>query len=137
MIMRAKNQGNVVVFELEGHLDFETTQQLEDTCVNVLRKNESQRIVFNMEKLKFVGSSGINQFIKVLKEFNTLPEKPKLCRVSSEFAMMFKAYQTARNPFEIFDEETLAIESFDHPVAPKKPAKKKTTKIVEPIEPQE
>ena len=132
MIMRARHERNVVVFELEGHLDFETTQLLEDTCVTVLQKNQSQRIIFNMERLKFVGSSGINQFIRVLKEFNNLPEKPKLCRLSSEFQKMFRAYQTSRNPFEIFEEENEAIAAFDLPAPVKKPRASRK-KILPPV----
>lgn len=126
MIMRAKQDGNVIVFELEGHLDFETTVKFQETCVGIVERNECQRIVLNMEKLKFVGSSGINQFIKVLKEFNQFETKPKFCRVSSEFTKIFRAYQTARHPFEIFEDELQAIAAFDLPPPPKKPSKKKT-----------
>ena len=129
MIMRAKQDGNVIVFELEGHLDFETTQQFEETCASFIRNssNESQtpRVIFNMEKLKFVGSSGINQFIKVLKDFNALDQKPRLCRLSSEFQKIFRAYETSRNPFEIFDDETQAVVSFDLAPAPKRTRKPK------------
>ena len=126
MIMRAKQDGNVLVFELEGHLDFETTQQFEETCGSMIGKAERPRIVFSMEKLKFVGSSGINQFIKVLKDFNGSPQKPRLCNLSSEFVKMFRAYQTARNPFEIHETMAQAIASFDAPPVPKKPGRKKS-----------
>src|SRR4051812_23182949 len=109
MIMRAKQEGDLIVFELEGHLDFETTQQFEETCNALIAKNKSSRVIFNMEKLKFVGSSGINQFIKVLKDFNGLDRKPRLCRLSSEFQKIFRAYQTSRNPFEIHEDEAQAL----------------------------
>lgn len=125
MIMRAKQDGNVIVFELEGQLDFETTLQMKETCHTLMKKNNTTKVVFNMEKLKFVGSSGINQFIRVLKDFNALEEKPKFCRLSSEFQKVFKAYQTSRNPFEIFEEEAQAVISFDLPPAPKKVGRKK------------
>src|SRR5262245_3471646 len=78
MIMRAKQEGDFLIFELEGHLDFETTQQFEDTCTQMIEKTTGPKVIFKMEKLKFVGSSGINQFIKVLKDFNSLDEKPRL-----------------------------------------------------------
>ena len=70
MIMRAKQEGDFLLFELEGHLDFETTQQFEDTCAELLTKAPTAQVIFNLSKLKFVGSSGINHFIKVLKDFN-------------------------------------------------------------------
>lgn len=130
MIMRARQAANVIVFELEGHLDFETTLQFKGTCFELMKKNNSERIVFNLEKLKFVGSSGINQFIRVLKDFNALTEKPRYCLLSSEFQRVFKAYQTARNPFEVFETESQAIANFDAIPAPKKAPRKKV--IVEP-----
>lgn len=126
MIMRAKQDGNVIVFELEGQLDFETTLQLKSTCEQLMKKNNTEKVVFNMEKLKFVGSSGINQFIRVLKDFNSLERKPKFCRLSSEFEKVFKAYQTSRNPFDIYEDETQAIVSFDLPPPPKRASRKKT-----------
>lgn len=126
MIIRAKHDGNVIVFELEGHLDFETTLQFQNACNSIVEKNEQARLVFNLEKLKFVGSSGINQFIRVLKDFNSLTVKPRYCQLSSEFTRVFRAYQTSRNPFEIHENEQVAIVSFDTPTpAPvKKPRKK-------------
>jgi len=127
MILRAKQDGNVLLFELEGHLDFETTQQFENTCGNMIEKTPAARVIFNLEKLRFVGSSGINQFIKVMKDFNTLEQKPRLCHVSSEFEKMFRAYQTTRNPFEIVESESQARVSFDLPPPPKRAGRKKAT----------
>lgn len=127
MILRAKQDGNVLVLELEGHLDYETTTQFEDTCTNMIAKTPEARVIFNLDRLRFVGSSGINQFIKVMKDFNTIDIKPRLCHVSSEFEKMFRAYQTTRNPFEIVENEKQARESFDAPVVPKKPGRKKAT----------
>lgn len=113
MMMRARQEGEVIILELEGQLDFETTVQFKETCAGMMKKQGSQRVVFNLEKLKFVGSSGINQFIRVLKEFNTYQSKPRYCRLSAEFQRVFRAYQTARNPFEIHEDEPTAIVSFD------------------------
>lgn len=126
MIIRARQDGNIIVFDLEGQLDFESTSQFETTCRNIINKTPASRLVLNMEKLKFVGSSGINHFIRILKNFNQMEAKPRICRASSEFEKIFKAYQTARNPFELFPDEREAIASFDLPPAPKKlPRKKK------------
>ena len=125
MIMRAKNEGKVLILELEGHLDFETTLQFEETCTSLIGKNDASAIIFNMQKLKFVGSSGINQFVKVLKDLNSGEVKPKFCGVSSEFSKIFKAYQTARNPFEVFEDQNQAIAALSAPQPEKKPLKKK------------
>lgn len=113
MNMRSRQEGVTVILELEGLLDFETTVQFKNYCHSLLKKTGSQRVVFNMDRLKFVGSSGINQFIRILKEFNTYQEKPRYCKLAIEFLRVFRAYETARNPFEIHEDEATAILSFD------------------------
>ena len=138
MILRARTDGSIVIFELEGQLDFETTQQFQEACATVMRQHgDTGRMVFNMERLRFVGSSGINQFIRVLKAFNGGPERPKYCRVSPEFEKLLRAFETARSPFEVFPDEREALAAFAStpPIAmrlkgttgvtKKKPAKKK------------
>lgn len=130
MIMRARNEGNVLILELEGHLDFETTLQFESTAASLIAKQESGGVVFNLTGLKFVGSSGINQFVKVLKDINGGKVKPKFCGVSSEFSKIFKAYQAARNPFDVFEDQGQAIAATSLPEPEKKvaaPKKKKKT----------
>ena len=124
MILRAKQENNVIIVELEGQLDFETTVLFKETCDSLMKKGNTQRLVFNMEGLKFVGSSGINQFIQVLKSFNTHKEKPRYYKLSSEFTKIFRAFQTTRNPFEIHETESQAILSFDLPPPPKKTTRK-------------
>ncbi len=126
MIMRARKDAETLFFELEGHLDFDTTQQFEEACTGMITKIEDAKVVFNLAKLKFVGSSGINHFIKVLKDFNRLGEKPRYCGLSSEFEKIFRAFETSRNPFEIFETEDLAIKSFV--IVKKAPPPKKRTK---------
>lgn len=116
MNLRARQEGNVLIFELEGHLDFETAVQFKDACREVIKIKNAEQVVFNLEKLKFVGSSGINQFIKVMKEFNSKKDKPKICAPSSEFEKLFRALQTQRHPFQIFCEEKEAIDSFAPPI---------------------
>ena len=113
MILRARQEGNVVVLELEGQLDFETTFQFRETCLDIMKKTKTNQLVFNMEKLKFVGSSGINQFIKVLKEFNAKKEKPKFIGVSVEFTKLVRAYQAKRHPVEILDTKQTARQSIE------------------------
>ena len=132
MILRAKQEQDVVVFELEGTLDFETTHQLSHTCQGILTKNNCTKVVFDFERLKFVGSSGIHQFIDVLKDFNTQKARPRLCHLSVEFEKIVKAFQTAKRPFSIYTSRTEAIASFEHDkpepvekIAPK-PEKKAT-----------
>ncbi len=115
MIIRARQEGNTVIFNLEGHLDFETIIQFEETCGKIMSKDTKPRIIVNMEGLRFVGSSGINQFVKVLKALNKATLKPKLVSVSSEFEKILRALETIRNPFEILENETQGFLAFETP----------------------
>ncbi|NBX75519.1 MAG: anti-sigma factor antagonist [Proteobacteria bacterium] len=117
MIIRARQEGNTVIFNLEGHLDFETITQFEHSCRRLLAKDAQPRIVVNMETLRFVGSSGISQFVEVLKTINHRDCRPKLVSVSSEFEKILRALETKRNPFDIFESETQGLLAFDAPQA--------------------
>jgi anti-anti-sigma factor len=124
MILRTKKIENITIFELEGLLDFESTQLFEATCLDWIDRSPERKFVFNMEKLKFVGSSGINQFIQALKGFHSKQNKIKLCHLSSEFRTLFKAFETSRHSFDIFDDEKKALDSFNPLLAPPEPLKK-------------
>lgn len=119
MNLKTRIEGNVVVFELDGNIDFESTVLFRETVLAIEKKNP-ERVVFNLSRLRFVGSSAINQFIKVLRDLNSMPVRPRYCHLSSEFERLFRAYQTARKPFEIYPSETDAKASFDAPPAPKR-----------------
>lgn len=115
MIIRARQEGNTVIFNLEGHLDFETIVQFEQSCGTIIAKESEPKIIVNMQGLRFVGSSGINQFVKVLKNLNRATLKPKLVSVSSEFEKILRALETIRNPFEILENETQGLLAFETP----------------------
>lgn len=114
MIMRVRQEQNVLVLELEGQLDFESTQEFRRACDDLLTKHDAERVVVDMERLRFVGSSGIGQFIRALKDLHkTRKTQAKLCHASSEFQRLFRVYQTARRPFEFYNDVTQAILSFE------------------------
>jgi len=126
--MRAKQDGKVVVFELEGHLEFETTVKFQEACEDVLAKQPDSRLILNFHKLKFVGSSGINHFITTMKELLALSPAPKMIHVSTEFDKIFNAYRTAKHPFPVYENIDKALLAFESPeeIPVKKTKKKKT-----------
>ncbi len=119
--MRAKQEGETLVFELEGHLDFESTLEFEKTASVMMEERNATQLVLNLSKLRFVGSSGISQFIGVLKDFSKNRQtRTKLCNLSAEFSRMFRVYQTARKPFEVYTDEAEALASFLSNAPPKR-----------------
>ena len=117
MKTQIKKNGDTVVVIMDGKLDFETYVPLREDLSKLVNQNQiesvPQKIIFNFEKLEFVGSSGISSFVQTLKEFNAnSPTKPRYCHVKSEFRRIIKAFDES-DPFEIYDTEDRARKSFD------------------------
>lgn len=101
-------RGGVVVVELKGRLDFESTEPFRRTC---LEKLLSEKVVFDLSHLNFVGSLGLKDFVETL---DVMAQQSgagvKFTGVSSEFRRMFDA--TGLRGREIFESAEKAIQSF-------------------------
>jgi anti-anti-sigma factor len=109
--------GDVVVVSMDGRLDYENQEPLKEDLIDLIERSKTdvvpRKIIFNLEHLEFVGSSGISNFIQTLKDFNVkAPMRPKYCNVRSEFKKVIKAFDE-ENLFEIHDNEDRARKSFD------------------------
>lgn len=109
-----KKVGDTIIVTLEGTMDFETAIPLREELNRVLRSarrsatsgkdapagasareypTDAVKIVFDLEGLEFVGSSGISSFVQALKEFNAAaPSRPIYCNVKSEFKRIIRAF---------------------------------------------
>lgn len=118
MKTQIKKNGDTVVVTMDGRLDFETNGPLREELSKLIgtqRNTDStpKKIIFNLENLEFVGSSGISSFVQTMKEFNaSVPNKPRYCNVKSEFKRVIKAFDEEQ-PFEFHDNEERAKNSFD------------------------
>ena len=109
MQAKIRKNGDITVVELHGKLDFETAEPFRETCQDVLINN---KVVFNLDELNFVGSSGIGAFVNTLKEFSRAnPVPPKFCNVRSEFKKIFSTAD--ESTFQIFEDESSALQSFE------------------------
>ncbi len=112
-----KKNGDTIVVKMDGKLDFETCVPLREDLSKLLDQTTSEKtvrkIIFNLENLDFVGSSGISSFIQALKEFNeTSPTKPRYCHVKNEFRRIIKAFDE-EELFEFHENEDRAKKSYD------------------------
>ncbi len=100
--------GGVVVVELKGRLNFETSEPFRRTC---LERLVQERVVFDLKYLSFVGSLGLKDFVETL---DSMKQKSSMgvrfCGVSSEFRRLFEASGLAGQEF--FDTRDKAIQSF-------------------------
>lgn len=109
--------GDTVVVNLDGRLDFETNipfkEDLDKLIDDTKTDSAPTKFIFNLENLEFVGSSGISGFVQTLKDFSeSTSTKPRYCNVRSEFRRIFKAFDE-KEVFEFFDNEDRAKKSFD------------------------
>ena len=114
MKTKIKQQGNIVVISMNGHLDFETSEPLKEDLTRIIDQSKTdsvpKKIIFNLENLEFVGSSGISSFVQTLKTFNQMaPIRPRYCNVRSEFQRIIKAYDNEEF-FEFYDDEDSALQ---------------------------
>jgi anti-anti-sigma factor len=117
MKTRMKKDGDTVIVSMDGKLDFETQVPLREDLQKLIRQSQDSvplKIIFNLERLDFVGSSGISAFVQTLREFNqSAPVTPRYCNVKSEFQRVIRAFGE-EDLFEFYDNEDRARESFDH-----------------------
>lgn len=111
--MEAKvvNHDGVYVVTLSGQLDFESADSLRNTCRKLFRE---KKVIFNLAKLNFVGSSGLTPFLELLSEMNRSHGRDiKLCSVGSEFIRLFEAGELYG--LEIYEDEVKARHAFVTP----------------------
>jgi anti-anti-sigma factor len=112
-----KKNGDTIIVTMDGLLDFGTHVPLREDLTKLMGQTQSdsvpKKIIFNLENLEFVGSSGISSFVQTLKEFNAnSPTRPRYCNVKSEFKKIIKAFDETEL-FEFFEDEDWARKSFD------------------------
>jgi anti-anti-sigma factor len=111
--MRAdvKKHGDVFIVSIAGPLQIEETQPLREAC---RQKLMGEKLVFNMADANFVGSTGIQPFLEMIK---LLDEKGahgvKLVGVKPEFRRLIANLEV--NHLQFFDCERSAIAAFNAP----------------------
>ena len=109
--MQAKmaRRGEVTVVHLEGRLNLDVIAPFK----HAIEKLGDEKIVFNLESLSFVGSTGITSFVETIEKFaGTNPYGTKLCGVGSEFRKIFDAGET--HGLEIYESQISAETSYYH-----------------------
>jgi len=111
MDAKVKNHGEVTVIEILGPLEIEQTQPFREAC---LKHFLDRKLVFNMEKAAFVGSTGLQAFLETVK---TLSEENrhglKLVGLKPEFRRIF--YNLDIHNIQIHETNSCAVLSFQLP----------------------
>lgn len=102
----------VFVIGLKGRLNYEWVDAFRS---KYLSRFQSEKIVFNLSQLSFVGSNGINEFVAALRDLFVEPStKIKLCGVANEFQRVFSA--SPLKDIEIYEDNKQACQAFMNPL---------------------
>lgn len=105
---KVREEGEFLVIYLAGKIDLDSVDPFRHTCQKHLIH---QKVIFNLNSLSFVGSSGITSFLETLTEYaKTATHGLNLVEVSSEFKKIFEA--NLDEHYQVFECEQEAFSKF-------------------------
>ncbi len=112
MELHSETVGTVVIARVKGdHLDAGTVEDFKAAAEPVLEKG--LQVVFDLQSLTFIDSSGIGAIISCLRKLNTKGGDLKLCGLSRPVRSLFELVRMHRI-FDIFETSDEAVAAFTH-----------------------
>jgi anti-anti-sigma factor len=111
--MEAKfyQSGEVTVVALSGRLEIEKTHAFRHACLSGL---QGKRVVFCMKDLHFVGSTGIQGYFQIIREFSHLNSfKAKIATLKPDFQRLW--FYNGAQEVEVHESLANAMTSFQMP----------------------
>lgn len=99
------------ILYLKGKIDVAVSSEIEEKFLDSLNKNENRFFVINMEQVEYISSSGFRVIIAILRHLRDNDGDLKLCCLSASVKKIFSVIELT-SLFEVFDNETEAVESF-------------------------
>lgn len=90
--VRTDSMGNITV-HMEGGLDFENSMPFRRELSSLMTENPLSTITLDLNRLEFVGSSGIGVFVETIKILNDKKKQIKIANVKTEFMKVFKLFE--------------------------------------------
>lgn len=101
--------GEVVVVTINGRLDIDKTKPFQEACFKTLL---DKKVVFNLEPLNFVGSTGIQNFFQVLKEIHSKNKYGlRIAGMTVDFQRLWTINQDPA--MAVYENTTIAVKSFE------------------------
>jgi anti-anti-sigma factor len=108
MIAQLSNRGEITVISLSGRVDIEKAAHLKKVCGGGQIK--AQKLIFCLERLHFVGSSGIQNLFQMMEELKSGGIEVKIAGLNPDFQRLW--HHGARAPLEIHSSLDMAVASF-------------------------
>ncbi len=106
-----KKEGDVLIVYLKGRLDVHLSLEIEQ-AVNEIIEGGSTSLLFDLEKVVYLSSSGLRIFIAAMRKLKALNGQLKLANLTSSVKKIFKVVELI-DLFDIYDSVDSALASFD------------------------
>lgn len=104
-------QDILIITPEKESLDASDAPDFKDKVMEIITNNKSKSVIFDLNKLQFIDSSGLGSFLSVLRMLNSQGGDLKLSRMNSQIRTMFELVKMHKI-FEIYNSTEDAIESF-------------------------
>ncbi len=115
MVIKTRESGNVVIFDIEGEIRRSDGMQ---TTLHSQVKSHLDRgrrnVLLNLENVGFIDSFGVGEILASYISTQNLGGKLKLCRISSKLLLIFQITMLHK-VLDIHEDCGQALESFDRP----------------------
>jgi anti-sigma B factor antagonist len=103
-------RGNITIFSLRGNLDALTAPSLKREIEGLMAARRIH-VVFDLEKLDLIDSSGVGAIVSLFKRVRTLQGDVKIAHLTGQPQEIFKLLRLDR-AFDIFDTIDQAVARF-------------------------
>lgn len=103
---------NILIITPKGQsLDAKDAPAFKEEVINLITLNDLNRVVFDLQHLDFIDSSGLGSFLSVLRVLHSTGGELKLARMNKTIRTMFELV-SMHKVFEIFNSTDEAVRSF-------------------------
>ena len=112
-MLETTNINDILVVRLKdsNRLNSMITEAVKEALLKFFNKPNTN-LVFNLEGITFIDSSGFGVFLSAMKAANNNYGQFKICQVNSDVMELFKLLQL-HHVFEIYDELDSCLKSFN------------------------
>ncbi len=112
MNINHKTNGKVLVITPDGEcLDAKEAVEFKEKVVELINNNNMNGVVFDLDRVQFIDSSGMGSLLSVLRLLNTRGGDLKLSRMNKQIRTMFELVKMHKI-FEIYNSTEEAVVSF-------------------------
>ena len=104
-----ENVGNVLKVSISGRLVASCSEEFKETMFERLK--DARQVLFNLEKMEHVDSSGLGALVSILQWLNSNSKILKLCCLQPRPKIVFDITKVCRI-FDIYDTEEQALAAF-------------------------